>query len=253
MADFATSECGGASPVADRCTGRQTTAARDRRPAHAHAIETALDEAAERYRVCGRLVHGYVRSKLQRDPVHRAILSLATREDFGNVVDIGCGRGQLGIALLQAGLADSVIGIDWHAGRLAEVNRAAAGMAFTTRLHDLVHGPGSLAADTILAVDVLYQLDDASQHRLLHAAAHAARQRIVLRLLDPERGMRSALTVGLERLWRGLSPHAGRCVNPWPLARLAAILEPLGYEITVTPCWHGTPFATVLLTARRGR
>lgn len=216
-------------------------------------FEAALDDTAERYRACGRVTHGYVRSKLRRDPAYRDVLSLAAREHFGAVMDVGCGRGQLGIALLEAGLADSVIGMDYHAGHLAEAERAAAGLVFATKLQDLACGVGSLAADTILAVDVLYQLDDASQQRLLHAAAHAARRRIVLRLLDPERGLRSAFTLGLERLWRGFSPHAGRCVNPWPLARLVSIVEPAGYDITVTPCWRGTPFATVLVIARRGR
>jgi len=241
MADFDTSGCRDASPARDAAAVRWDE------------FKAALDDTAERYRACGHLTHGYVRSKLRRDPAHRDVLSLAAREHFGDVVDVGCGRGQLGVALLQAGLADSVIGVDHHAGHLAEAERAAAGLAFAARLQDLARGVGSLVADTILAVDVLYQLDDASQQRLLQAAAQAARRRIVLRLLDPERGMRSALTVGLERLWRGFSPHAGRVVNPWPLARLAAIVERVGYDITVTPCWRGTPFATVLVIARRDR
>jgi SAM-dependent methyltransferase len=216
-------------------------------------IAAALAATAERYRDCGRVAHGYVCSKLRRDPVHRDLLTLAAAEPFGEVVDIGCGRGQLGIALLQAGLAASVTGMDCHAGHLAQAGQAAAGLALHTRLQDLEHGFGALDADTILAIDVLYQLDDAAQERLLQAAAQSARQRIVLRLLDPQRGVRSRLTVGLERLFRGLSPHAGRWVNPWPLARFAAIIEPHGYDIGVTPCWRGTPFANVLLIARRRR
>lgn len=237
----------------DAAADRQAIAPRHLRSARPDAFEAALDNTAARYRACGRIAYGYVRSKLRRDPVHRDVLSLAARERFGHVVDIGCGRGQLALALLQAGLADSVTGIDCHAGHLAQADRAAAGLAFAARLQDLAHGLDILAADTILAVDVLYQLDDAAQQRLLQAAARAARRRIVLRLLDPERGMRSALTVGLERLWRGFSPHAGGCVNPWPLACLTAIVERGGYDITVTPCWRGTPFANVLLIARRRR
>lgn len=252
IADFETSGCRDASPAA-HAAYRHATLARGRLSAPPDDIQTALDDTAEHYRVCGRLAHGYVRCKLRLDPVHRDVLALAAREHFGDVVDVGCGRGQLGTALLQAGLADSVTGIDCHAGHLAEADRAAAGLAFATRLQDLAQGVGSLIADTILAVDVLYQLDDASQQRLLHAAAQSARRRIVLRLLDPERGMRSALTLALERLWRGFSPHAGACVNPWPLARLASIVEPVGYDIAVKPCWRGTPFANILFIARRRR
>lgn len=252
-ADFETGACRDASPVAAVAAARHATFAHDRRSGLPDEIQAALDDTAEHYRACGRLAHGYVRCKLRHDPVHRDVLALASREHFGHVVDVGCGRGQLGTALLQAGLADSVTGIDCHAGHLAEADRAAAGLAFATRLQDLAHGVGSLIADTILAVDVLYQLDDASQQRLLQAVTRAARQRIVLRLLDPERGMRSALTLGLERLWQGFSPHAGAWVNPWPLARLASIVEPAGYDITVKPCWRGTPFANILFIARRRR
>ncbi|HUN41031.1 MAG TPA: class I SAM-dependent methyltransferase [Acetobacteraceae bacterium] len=213
--------------------------------------ELVFAGTAERYRGCGRLVHGYVCSKLRRDPVHRDVLSLAAAECFGDMVDIGCGRGQLGVALLLAGLAKSVLGVDCLAGCLAQADQAAAGLAYRSMLVDLADGFEPPAADTILAVDVLYQLDDASQQRLLRSVAQAARRRAILRLLDPRLGMRSAATVGLERLWRGISPHAGRWVNPWPVGRIENVLQSAGYDTTVTPCWRGTPFSNVLLIARR--
>lgn len=211
----------------------------------------ALGLTAERYRGCGRVAYGYVRSKLWRDPVHRDVLCLAAAERFGEVVDIGCGRGQLAVALLQAGLAESVVGVDCQAVHLAQADRAAAGLAYRSRLVNLTDGFDVPEADTIMAVDVLYQLDDGSQQRVLQSVARAARRRVVLRLLDPGCGMRSAVTVGLERLWRGFSPHAGRCVNPWPVGRIAGVLRAEDYDVAVGPCWRGTPFANVLLIARR--
>lgn len=247
MADFETNSGDDASPGAGECV----TAAPGRGPAERDLIQAALDATAARYRACGRHHHGYARCKLRLDPVHRAVMSLAAREPFGDVVDVGCGRGQLGIALLEAGLARAVVGLDLHAAHLAAAGRAAAGLRFTTSTQDLAEGAGSLAADTILVVDVLYQLDDTAQERLLQAAAQAARRRIVLRLHDPARRLRSALTKGAEQVLRALAPRAGRCVNPWPLTRIAAIIEPSGYDITITPCWRGTPFANVLLIARR--
>src|SRR3954468_4398744 len=51
---------------------------------------------ARRYRACGRFAQHYVAAKLRRDPVHRAVLALAAGEALGDVVDVGCGRGQLG-------------------------------------------------------------------------------------------------------------------------------------------------------------
>jgi len=213
--------------------------------------ELALARTAERYRSCGRLAHGYVGSKLRRDPVHREVLRLAAAEGFGDVVDIGCGRGQLGIALLEAGAARSVIGLDCQAAQLGQCEQAASGLAFQSRLLDLADKFEIPAADTLLAVDVLYQLDDASQQRLLDAMARCAGQRVVLRLLDPACGLRSVLTLGLERLWRRVSPHSGRWVNPWPVTRIASVFRAAGYHVAVAPCWRGTPFANVLLIARR--
>jgi 2-polyprenyl-3-methyl-5-hydroxy-6-metoxy-1,4-benzoquinol methylase len=64
-----------------------------------------FERVTDRYWNCGHFVRGYVAGKLRYDPVHGTILALATREAFGDVVDIGCGRGQLALALLEAGLA----------------------------------------------------------------------------------------------------------------------------------------------------
>lgn len=238
------------SDISQRREASPADGARQQRPLHGDCV-AALARTAERYRCCGRGTHGYVRSKLRRDPVHRDVLRLAAEDHFGNVLDIGCGRGQLGIALLEAGLAASVTGVDCHTAHLAQAERAAAALAFRTKPLDLVSGFDVPAADTILAIDVLYQLDDDSQHRLLQATARAARRRVVLRLLDPGLGPRSTLTMGMERLWRRISPNAGRRVNPWPVERIAVILDTAGYNVAVAPCWQGTPFANVLLDARR--
>ena len=69
---------------------------------------------ASRYHSCGQFTRRYVRSKLRRDPVHAAILDLARVEPLGHVIDLGCGRGQLAVALLEAGLAQSVNGLEQY-------------------------------------------------------------------------------------------------------------------------------------------
>jgi SAM-dependent methyltransferase len=179
------------------------------------------------------------------------MLALAAAERFDDVVDIGCGRAQLGLALLEAGLARRVLGLDRHAGHLAQARRAAGGLAFSAALRDLAAAPHVPEAATVLLIDVLYQLDAAEQIALLLAAARAARERILVRTLDPDRGMRSALTTWLERCLRPISPHSGRHVTILPIARLAAALAGAGFEVSVAPCWQGTPFANVLITGRR--
>jgi SAM-dependent methyltransferase len=206
---------------------------------------------AQRYRGCGRFAGTYVSAKLNRDPVHRDLLALAAREAFGDVVDIGCGRGQLAVALLEAGLASSVLGLDSHSGHLGQARRAAGGLAFSTVVRDLAQTQDVPDADTVLLIDVLYQLGTDVQISVLREAARAARQRVIVRSLDPDRGARSVLTLCLERLTRRISPHSGAQVAVMPVARLAQTLADAGFVVSSAPCWKGTPFANVLLIGDR--
>jgi SAM-dependent methyltransferase len=210
-----------------------------------------FERVARRYHDCGRFARGYVAAKLRRDPVHQDVLALAADEAFGDVVDIGCGRGQLAVALLEAGLARSVLGLDRNAGHLRQACRAATGLVFASTLRDLPAARDLPEATTVLLVDVLYQLEAGVQLALVRTAARAARQRILIRALDPDRGMRSALTIGLERLMRRVSPHSGKHVDVLPVARLTEILSEAGFAVSIAPCWRGTPFANVLIIGRR--
>lgn len=202
-----------------------------------------------RYRGCGRAAYHYVASKLRWDPVHSAVLALPG--EFGTVLDVGCGRGQLGIALLEAGRARAVLGLDCHARHLGQANLAGSGLAFQAVTQDLAVTQNLPEADSVLLVDVLYQLDSAAQRALLQHAAQAARRHVIVRTLDPARGARSALTLTLERALRRVSPNSGATVEPPPVTSLVALLEAAGYSVVVTPCWRGTPFANVLLAASR--
>jgi SAM-dependent methyltransferase len=205
---------------------------------------------ARRYRDCGRFARHYVAAKLRSDPVHRDILVLAAGEAFGDVVDIGCGRGQLAVALLDAGLVRSVLGIDRKAGHLRQARHAANGLAFTSTVQDLAQCQDLPDATTVLLIDVLYQLEPRVQMALLQAAIRATRQRIIIRTLDPNRGLRSRVTVWLEMLARGVSPHSGRHVAARSVSCIVRTLDEAGFAASVTPCWQGTPFANVLIIGR---
>ena len=214
-------------------------------------LAATFERVAQRYRDCGRFARGYVAGKVRHDPVHREVLALAAREAFGDVVDIGCGRGQLAVALLEAGLAYSVLGLDSHRGHLEQARRAATGLAFTASVRDLTETQDAPESATVLLIDVLYQLEARVQMALLRAAARAARQRILIRTLDPDRGVRSILTIGLERLMRRVSPHSGKHVDVVPVTTLTEVLSDAGFAVSIAPCWQGTPFANVLIIGRR--
>jgi hypothetical protein len=85
----------------------------------------------------------------------------------------------------------------------------------------------------------------------LARAAQSARERVVIRTADPERGWRSATSGLLELLGQRIWPHAGTEVNAQPIDSLTLTLRREGFEVSVAPCWRGTPFANVLLMARR--
>ena len=88
-------------------------------------FEDAARDVAARYH--SRPAHYYVRSKLSMDPVGRALHALGEKEHFGSLVDVACGRGQFGLLLRVAGLADGLVGFDWDAGKVTNANAAAAG------------------------------------------------------------------------------------------------------------------------------
>jgi SAM-dependent methyltransferase len=220
-------------------------------PPNAQALKSVLHRVARRYKGGSPFTRGYVGTKLRTDPLHLAVLAIAAREPFGDVIDIGCGFAQLDVALLEAQLARSALGLDINSRHLDEAVRAATGLAFQAEQRDFAIHSAIPPGDTILIMDVLHLLKTDDQARLLHEATGSARKRILLRTLDPDRGWRSLLTRGLETLGRRIWPNAGTQVNPRPVAWLSKQLQMQGFEVEVVPCWSGTPFASVLLVARR--
>jgi trans-aconitate methyltransferase len=217
--------------------------------------DAALSRTGRRYAACGLFTRYYVPAKLRFDPVHRDILMMAPPDagpcSFGDVIDLGCGPGQLGIALLEAGLARTVLAIDNRRSAIRDATRAGNGLTFTAEQRDLAQPFPLPRCDTVLLIDVLYQLASEHQARLLAHIENNAPRLILIRTPDPDRGARSRLTHAGEVLLRRVWPHAGATVNvPTPDA-LRSRLTQSGYNVTVRPCSRGTPFANLLLVARR--
>ena len=217
----------------------------------ATAPDALWRSVAARYRPAGRFAYHYVLGKLRRDPVARALLQLGAAEPFGVVADLGCGRGQFGACLLETGLASSVTGVECHAAHLKQARAAMHDLAFSILQQDLSQEARLPPADTVLLIDVLYQLDTAAQAALLRRVAESARQRVIIRTADPSRGWRSHVTRTLELGFRRVWPHAGSHVNARPADEVIDTLASLGLRCSLVPCWAGTPFANVLIVARR--
>ena len=204
---------------------------------------------AERYSsVSARM---YARGKLGSDPIAEQLVALGRERSLGAVVDVGCGRGQMGIMLLEAGVATSVVGIDWDEGKLADARAAAEGLAATFEKSD-VREASPPACDTLLLVDVLHYLTDKQQIAVLERCMQSARKCVVLRELDPDRGWRSATTRAQEAVTTFFGYNVGERVRVLPIASFTEVLERGGFSTRVEPSWGKTPFSNVMVVATRG-
>ena len=192
----------------------------------------------------------YARGKMLGDPVMRRVWELSTEEPLGEVVDIGSGRGRIGVLLLESGGAAKVSGFDWDGAKVDDATRAAEGLAASFAEGD-VRTREVPPCDTALLVDVLHYLTDEEQDALLLRAARAARRRVIVRDIDPDRGWRSAMTRAQEALTTSERWNRGQRVRVRPIASIERMLEAEGFEVTVEPCWGATPFANVLVVGRR--
>ncbi len=212
----------------------------------------AVEAVAQRYAPGRRAAYHYVRGKLASDPVARALVERAAKASLGEVTDIGCGRGQMALLLLEANSATRVLGFDWDAKKIDDARRAAKEGAPLAAEFTVTHAEtGELpACDTALLLDVLHYMDVAAQDALLDRVAKAARRTVLVRELDPDRGLRSAFTRAEEWLaTRGGVNRGG--LHPRPIAEITRRLEAHGFVTRVEPCWAGTPFSNVLVVAER--
>ncbi|MGC4091954.1 MAG: DUF2062 domain-containing protein [Polyangiaceae bacterium] len=173
----------------------------------------------------------YVAAKLHTDP---SVSQIAALGPLGDVIDAGCGRGQLGLCLAELGHLQRLVGFDFDARKVSVAQRAAGERA-DYRVDDL--GSAELgSADSILLVDVLHYLDVADQDRLLERAARCLRGggRIIVREVDAASARKSFFTRGFERIATRVGYNRSRSALGFrPLAEIRARLEALGLRCQV--------------------
>ncbi len=218
------------------------------RDARADAEEESIKRTAQRFArtLGGRSTYHYVVSKLRRDPATRAIARLGP---FRDVLDLGCGRGHLALYLLESGLAESVRAFDWDKEKIAVAREAAQGLQASFEARDIRHGTME-PADTVLLVDVLHYLDTSTQDAMLVRAAEMVRPggRLLVREATTKAGWRSWFTLVVEWISMLVRFNVGERIALRHIAReVVPLLENKGLTCTIEPCWHGTPFANVLV------
>ncbi len=239
-------------------------------PSGAPAWVRAAERVAERYAVgleadagvnayaATRAHFHYVRIKLATDPVAQLVASSAGEREgaLGEVLDLGAGRGQLAIALVELRRAKRVVGVDWDGAKVEAGRRAiAAGPTLPIELveRDVRLFETDATFDTVLLIDVLHYLALDEQDALLERAARAVASggRIVVREADTERGLRSVLTRLEERVFTALGVNRGERVELRSARSIADRLSSHGLSARVLPAWGRTPFSNVAIVAER--
>ncbi len=231
------------------------------------ALDTLYAAVVSRYDGCGRYARNFVHHKLRRDPVFYDLLRNGRLPDRGTLIDLGCGYGILP-ALLVAAVARyaqgdwppdwpspprqlGLHGIDVNDQRVRVARRAlgAAARIDESDLRDVTLP----RCNAVVMLDVLMYMDHPAQEHLLAAVAAALTPDGVLLMRE------SDAASGLSfKITRWLEYGAGCLRGEWrqrlyyrSAAEWVELLQRLGFTVTSEPMGRGTPFANVLLTARR--
>ncbi|HEX2252351.1 MAG TPA: DUF2062 domain-containing protein [Thermoanaerobaculia bacterium] len=226
------------------------------------------EAAAEPYLEAGIRHWEFVRGKLRFDPVYRQILDLGLLPRPGTLVDLGCGRGIL-LALLSAPVEEwrstppeqrsrpaAPTGMELHGIELAvsavRVARRALRAAAKITRADLAQCEVPPCSTAVL-LDVLHYLPAETQEDLLARTARALGPRglLIVREADAAAGGgfgRVRLAERLRALSRG---HWRQRFHYRTRGEWEELLERHGLEVDSVEGGAGTPFANVLLLARR--
>lgn len=204
----------------------------------------------QRYEALGRPKAGWAWGKTTFDPVFWALHERMPTS--GRWLDVGCGEGLLAAYLTAAGHALDAHGIDPDAARVGQA-RALLGDGFAEGDARTLRGAPAGGWDVITCIDVLHYLTPAEQADVVRGFARslAPGGRLLLRDPDAARGVRGALTVGAERALVAGGRHRGEGVRASGASGLAELLRAEFEDIRVEDCSAGTPFANVLLSARK--
>jgi uncharacterized protein (DUF2062 family) len=226
-------------------------------------------EAADRYLGTSLTAWEFARHKLRGDPVYRAVISSDWLPASGVLVDIGCGPGLLLALIAEAveAAADGrwppdgwptpprqvrLVGIELRP-RAADVARFALGDDAEIHTGDARQVALPAAIDVVAIFDVLHMMDREAQRPLLArlAAAMPPGAILLVREADAAAGWRfrmvrlgNTITALVRGRWR--PRFAFRTAAEW-----RAELTALGFEVSLAAMSEGTPFANVLLVARR--
>lgn len=233
-------------------------------------IAALIEEGARRYLDIGLFHWEFVRGKLRHDPLYFNLLRRGFLPPEGLLLDLGCGRGIVFSLLLAARdlHAKEIYPPDWPPPPLgltfhgiegrpktAEAAREALSGEAEIETGDLrnIRDSDFPIAGTILLLDVLHYLPASDQEALLSktAASLAPGGVLLIRDADAAGGWRFTATRLQERLSSIFRGHFRQRFHYRSAQEWGDLLNNLGLTVDVQPMGMGTPYANVLLAARR--
>ncbi|MEA2560386.1 MAG: hypothetical protein QOH06_1890 [Acidobacteriota bacterium] len=215
-------------------------------------VHDLIEETAHRYLESGMFHWEFVRGKLRHDPVYLHLLQSGLLPDEGRLLDLGCGRGILLSLLVTAGESRlELTGIE-SSVQAATAARNALGAEAEIRIGDLMDIPLPPARAALL-LDVLHYLPAPAQEELLARVAAALEPGglLLIRDADAAGGWRFTATRIQERACALARRHWQQRFHYRSAAEWRRLLESAGFRVDVEPMAEGTPYANVLLAARR--
>jgi SAM-dependent methyltransferase len=223
-------------------------------------------QAAARYPARDRMARHFAYGKLTRDPVFHNLLAHGRVPANARVLDLGCGQGVLG-SLLEAARESQRRG-DWPKEWAAapnprrmrgidvmqkDVDRARAatpdGEWVCGDIRTTEFGP----ADAVVILDVLHYIDFDAQREVLERVRRALGHGgvLLLRVADQGNSLRFRVTLAVDRTVMRLRGHRISRLYSKPVEQWKRELVELGFAVDAVPMSAGTPFANVLLVARK--
>ncbi len=218
--------------------------------------EDRIAGAAARYLSVGIRAWEMANAKLRFDPVYREAIRILDRPVEGRVLDLGCGRGLM-LALLsaaadrRAGGPPLLHGIDYRR-RMVDLARRALGDHAAIEHADLTTCDLPACRVAIL-FDVLHCLPTAVQEALLCRLRDRVEPGglLLLREADAGGGARFAAVAVTNRLVARLQGRWERRFHFRTAQGWVELLARYGFVADVAPNNEATPFANVLILARR--
>lgn len=229
-----------------------------------------LDAAVKPYEQAGKFARHFARGKLAGDPVFREILARGLIEPHSHVLDIGCGQGLLSAWLMAAGKLGS------HSAWPSEWKNAPRGVTvkgIELMPADVVRAEKALAAhkerfkfeggdmckthlenaQTVVILDVLHYVPYPAQADVLQRVFMALEHQglLILRVGDAAGGLPFKVSNWVDYMVTLARGHGLSRLYCKPVYEWVSQLTKLGFQVETKPMSQGTPFANVMLLARK--